>query len=468
MHVLIYCPPACLLQGSALVRAATRQISQVQDIPGLLDALSEWTSSMDIIAVAAAMKRLTLINCSPEQKRELARTLGNLAKSRLDITSSKDLDAAAQLLHYCAQLQYYDGELIAPCLSAIVRWRNLGTGQSLSTALYALGAISLARRGKIPGMSSSELQEPAQDLLRSACILITDPLQKVEIRQIEQTVVSASIMHISPSNAECQAMLDVFLSSVRNNSAYDVTKSAINIMRVCAVLGFLPSPEDLRGLFAAAMSQNVRGFTYGWATSSLIDYAYTALKIFAIEIPGGQQALLKYQQDYTMGCEVLLKALLLLPHSKVRASNVSSILRMAADIATAQATLLPRGLVCQYAPRLCELFNKVQGRFDVNPSVVLCEGIVSLNMRDLSPTVVKNCEFVARSLNHSTKGGPSMLQQLRSKHKASLWSSHCWLQEGGYKKQIFTPELLQHFKQCNDALPPFRTAKSAAAAAVST
>jgi hypothetical protein len=168
-HVLM----PCLLQGSALVGAAIRGISQVQDLPALLDALSEWTPFMNIIAVATAMKRLTLIRCSPEEKRQVARKLGNLAKSMLDITSSKDFDAVTQLLRYCAQLHYLDGELISACLFVTVRWRNLGTAKSLSTALYALSAIYLANKGSVPGMSRSELQTCGQDLLQSACVIIT-------------------------------------------------------------------------------------------------------------------------------------------------------------------------------------------------------------------------------------------------------------------------------------------------------
>jgi hypothetical protein len=259
-------------------------------------------------------------------------------------------------------------------------------------------------------------------------------------------------------------MLDVFLSSVQNNSDLDVPKTSVNVMRGCAVLGFVPSPEDHRTLFAAALSQGVGGFTVERGTSTLIDDVFTAIKILAIETPGGMDALLKYQQHYVKGCEVLLEALLLLPPSKVRASNVANILRLAADIATSPMPLVPAGLVSRYAPRLCELFDKVQRRTDVDSSIVLCEGIVTLNMRDLSPIVVKSCELVARSLhNNRSKVSEDMLQQLRGKRKAALWDIHCWLQEGGYKKQIFTPEALMVFKNCSNGLKRYLAKRSAAA-----
>ena len=435
------------MQGSRLAKQATTLLAKAESLVELRDILEEYALAINVVAIAAAMKRLSDLKASRNDQLQTVRSIKRLAISRCSISDRKDLRAAAHVLHHCVRLTCFDADLISTYFTAIVQQRSLGDVQSLSTAMYAVAMMAESTRGKVPGVPLQALRESFRLLLPVCHNHVMSSAWDKSDRHVEQLMTASAMIRVKLTDKQSYNFLEAFLEAFPEGG---MMKHSSGMLASIALVGILPEPDQLRQLFEFAVATD----SDKHSTSSTVANVFRALGLYAgPHIPGGLQALAVGSQAYSIGCELLLETFFTLPSGRVQGKHLAFCLRDADALATSDPPIISRPMVEDYLKRLWAVTHKAPSRTRATPLIstmaAVCEAIVLIDMDQLAPAVAESLDAVAVGLR--LEKSEAEVAMLVRKSGPMLWRAHCWLQQkqqGGKVRRLeqFTQHQLQQFE----------------------
>ena len=424
-----------------LAREATKLFRAAQSLVEIVDVLNGYRRALDLVAVSAAFVSITTMKCSTSERQQILEELSKVALSQLPVMTVHDLKAAALIMRYSEQLRYYNEQLVSALLAECVDKHNLGDLMILSTVLYGTSRMADGRRGQVPGVTRQLMEEWGNTLVSKCCQFAKDPATVVDVREIDQTLTSCDMLRLQLSAVQFQALIRACL---REFSTSGLNKHAAGILASSASMGLLPAPSQLQQLFKYSIKGNGHDMH---TTTSTIANVFAALGTFARKVPGGLDAMAQYQEVYALGCEELLGMVKLMAPGRIQGRHIGIILRNVACLATTSPAIIDKASAVQWVQGLWELAHLPHSKALKTPLVstmaAVCEAIVSLDLRDLAPAVVKSCKAAGAGLELESSGARATVLH---HHGSTLWEAHCWLVRQGQKGGWFTAKQLHKLR----------------------
>ena len=441
------CDGHCL-QGFQLPKHSTTLVAKAGSLGKLKSTLKENALALDVVAVAAAMKRLQDRKVPRTDQLKMLRHMTSIAIKRCSITDRNQLNAAAHLLHHCARLRCFDAELISTCFTAIVQQRSLGDVQSLSTAMFAVARMADVTRGRVPGLPLETLRESFRLLLEVCHKDMTSSGWDKSVRGVEQLMTATAMVRVKPNDKQSNDFIEALLEAFPDGGTM---KHSSGMLANIAKLGIVPEPQQLRQLFELAVAATDYD---SHSMSKTVSNVFLALRLYATEIPGGLQALAANSKAYSIGCGLLLETFVTLPSDKAQnKSHLAFSLGDAAVLATSDPPIISRTMVEGYLRQLWAVTHKAPSPKRATPFIstmaAVCEAIVLLDMEELAPAVAESLDKVAVGFRLEKK--EAEVSNLVRESGPMLWRAHCWLeqkQQGGKVRRLeqFTQQQLQQFE----------------------